>query len=472
MKKTIYTLLVTCSLLSSCNSFLDVKPVDRILETEVFKDQKSAQMALNGIYLRMAKPNLYGGKLTMQTLDILGQYYNIGAAHEHKLLFDYKYTDKTVQAEFESIWASAYANLLNINNFIENLQLADFSIDKNQKDIMLGEAIGLRAFHHLDMLRLFGPIMSQNPAVKAIPYVTSASSKTEELLPASSVIEHVLADITQAKQLLQSDPVRQVGVQDQSEVAIDNFFRMRNRRMNYYALIALQARAELYAGKKAEAYQSAHSILSKVDEFFKWTDPTTINSRPSSPDFIFSPEILFGVSNDQLYTQYDKMFNPALTAEKILVPSAAALEAIFEKNMNDYRSYAWVIPTIGNYSKVFVKFRDTQSKSASFRYLQPLMRKSELYLILLETATDEQEALGYLNTLRNNRGLSSVTTIANRQTAVDTEFRKEFYGEGQLFFYNKRLAKTSVPNPANNSSKSVPLGSYQVPLPLSETNNR
>lgn len=472
MKITIYSILFICTSFTACNKFLDVKPVDKILETSVFSDEKSTKMALNGLYIRLAKPQLYGAKMTMQTVDIMGQYYNITAAHNYKQLFDYKFNDQQVQSEFEIIWSSAYANILNINNFIQQLENSSFSMDPTKKDIMLGEAKGLRAFLHFDVLRLFGPIMSQNADKEAIPYVRTASSKTEKLLPANEIIVNILADIEEAQVLLNNDPIRSNAVNDASTSDKDPFFSMRNRRMNYFAVLALKARVELYAGNKDAAYQTAKSILPAIDGFFKWTEPTTIISNPNNPDHLFSPEILFGVPNDQMYSQYDQLFNPILTPENILTPALNALENIFEKNMNDYRAYAWAIPNIGNYGRVFVKYRDVQNKSIPFRYLQPLLRKSELYLILAETAIDDQEALGYINSLRNNRGLQNLQTISNRQQAIDVEFRKEFYGEGQLFFYNKRLAKTSVPNPANTSTKAIALSAYVVPLPLSETNNR
>lgn len=472
MKKILYTLIVVSLSLTACNKYLDVKPVDRILETSVFNDQKSIHTALNGIYLRMAKPNLYGGKMTMQTIDILAQYYNVGAAHRFTQLFNYRYSEQIVQSEFEAIWKSSYATMLNVNNFIDKLRETESIVSDLDKKLMMGEAIGLRAFLHFDMLRLFGPIFSQDPNRESIPYVDQATARTEQLLPAEEIIRKIIKDIHEATVLLEGDPVRNVGVQAMIDGGKDNFFRMRNRRFNYYALKLLQARVQLYAGKKEEAYNTAIDVLNEIDEFFPWTDPRTVIANPNSPDRIFSPEIIFGIENDELYKQHDLIFNPVLTSNEILVPSKAALDRVFENNASDYRFYSWVTPSVGNYDRVFVKFQDVQDRNMSSRYLQPLMRKSELYLILAETAQTDQEALTYLNTLRNHRGLASMIQLTDKRANIDSEFMKEFYGEGQLFFYNKRLAKTSVPNPANNSTKSIALSSYIIPLPLSETNNR
>ncbi len=45
--------------------------------------------------------------------------------------------------------------------------------------------------------------------------------------------------------------------------------------------------------------------------------------------------------------------------------------------------------------------------------------------------------------------------------------KKEFYGEGQYYYFLKRNGKTSVSGP--NGSKKP---NYVIPLPESETNNR
>lgn len=472
-KRNFIYIVAACSLgLASCKKFLDLQPVDKILEESVYKDEKMAQMALNGIYLKMAKPALYGSNMTLKTTDILGQYYNLASGHMYSRLYTYDYKDLNVQREFETIWDAAYQSILNINNFIRNLQNAPAIMTPARQQLMKGEAIGLRAYIHFDMLRLFGPVYTMDAQRESIPYVTQASAKTSSLLPARQVLDSVLKDIDAAALLLEADPVRQDGVKAMDDVAQDNFYRMRNRRFNYYALMTLKSRVLLYRGDRAEAYRVAKSVLEKVDGFFPWIDPSKVNSSPQAPDRIFSSEVLFGIQNDQLYNSHDSLFNPSLLSNLILLPSRANLDKNFENNSSDYRYLSWATPTIGNYEKVLIKFQDVQNKAAAFRFFQPLVRKSELYLILGESTTDPNEALILLNTLRKNRGLAAMDKITDLRNVLDAEYRKEFYGEGQIFFYNKRMAKTSVPNPANASTKSIALSAYSIPLPLSETNNR
>ena len=48
--------------------------------------------------------------------------------------------------------------------------------------MMKGEALGLRAFLHFDLLRLYGPVYSVTPTGKAIPYRTSFDQKATPVL--------------------------------------------------------------------------------------------------------------------------------------------------------------------------------------------------------------------------------------------------------------------------------------------------
>src|SRR5699024_2951496 len=120
----------------------------------------------------------------------------------------------------------------------------------------------------------------------------------------------------------------------------------------------------------------------------------------------------------------------------------------YESNENDYRYNPWwKIPTTGSKSyRTFFKYADVINTGMSFRYLQPLVRLTELYLIAAETHPDPAAALEYLNTVRFNRGLADLPASVSLQDEIRKEYAKEFYGEGQLFFYYKRKAMSPIPN--------------------------
>ena len=78
--------------LVSCNSWLDVKPEDRIMDDELFKDKDGYMIALNGIYSELNGTSLYGRNLTVGMIDVMAQYYNCGITyHNFSLYMDYSY---------------------------------------------------------------------------------------------------------------------------------------------------------------------------------------------------------------------------------------------------------------------------------------------------------------------------------------------------------------------------------------------
>jgi hypothetical protein len=149
------------------------------------------------------------------------------------------------------------------------------------------------------------------------------------------------------------------------------------------------------------------------------------------------------------------------------------LNTVFESNDNDYRSLpSWKIPiTGGKTQKTFFKYQDVNDKTRLFRLQIPMFKLSEMYLIAAETAATPAEGIAYLNTFRFNRGLLDLGPKAVLTTEITKEYRREFIGEGQLFFYYKRINSATIPN-GSASSGNISMGplQYIVPLPDSEIN--
>ena len=107
--------------------------------------------------------------------------------------------------------------------------------------------------------------------------------------------------------------------------------------------------------------------------------------------------------------------------------------------------------------------------------LIPALRLSEMYYIAAESIYDKnpEEAQSYLDIVKEARGLDALdySTVNSKDDFIKlivNDARREFIGEGQIFFMYKRLnqaiPKTSTTNvsPTNEN--------YVMPLPDSETN--
>ena len=107
--------------------------------------------------------------------------------------------------------------------------------------------------------------------------------------------------------------------------------------------------------------------------------------------------------------------------------------------------------------------------------MMPLIRMSELYLIAAECETDVQKALdNYFNPLRFSRNCVNQNAIDEDalKNLIRAEYVREFIGEGQLFFYYKRLNVKVLHSYSENADLDMDAAKYVVPLPLSETDFR
>ena len=263
-----------------------------------------------------------------------------------------------------------------------------------------------------------------------------------------------------------------------------NDMNYRQYRMNYFAVNALMARAYMWSGNKQKAGEYARNVIAKVSDKDKPLFPLVdAEYMEKNPDRVFSPEVLFSLYNtSRSDAVYKALFIPTLAVTRILTMAGdLATGRVNETydDKNDYRYRMWET-TVENNREVtyFIKFIDeTQATGVeAYRYMMPLIRMSELYLIAAECETNVQTALDkYFNPLRFSRNCVNQSASSGEELnrLIRAEYVREFIGEGQLFFYYKRQALQNIPDGGTVSSvKNISLDSYVFPLPDSETSQR
>ena len=259
----------------------------------------------------------------------------------------------------------------------------------------------------------------------------------------------------------------------------------RSMRLNYYAVRAYIARLALYIGDRETALSYAKSVIKETQEDNQWFPLITraAATTPMKQDRIYQSEILFGLYNLKRGTIFDNTFSNKMGNNVVLRPSSDNIEALYEDNtkLNDWRyTEQWMTlkDPDGNEQKYFVKYMpvddtDASGVSQGYTYIVPIMRISEMYLIVAECETDETEAFSYLNKLRAARGIAMVEPGPDRQKLVEAEFRREFIGEGQLFWFYKRLNLTEIPSCTNfNEMVAMQESYYLFSLPQGELDKR
>jgi hypothetical protein len=490
-----YALLLLLVLPCSCETWIDVRPSDRVSERMLFESRDGFLKALNGVYTGLTDRAIYG-RMTLGPLELMGQYFQ-GNGNFNGAFSQYRYTanDVTINA-FANYWTRAYFLVVNCNIIIDQCGEANPLLPGIWHGLVKGEALALRAFLHLDLLRLYGPVYPIDKDKESIPYVTNSNLEVTPLATAEKVIENVIADLTEALRLLKdSDPIFTNGVANSSSSDGDNSLRYRQYRMNYYAAKAVLARAYLYSGNRTAAYEHATGIIAEVQvpdgQIFPFITAAAATDV-TNPDRVFSPEVMFAAYDQHVESGiFNQLYLPLLATNDLLTFPFQNHSTLYTGRLSElysdnsdvrYRTW-WGVDTTTDANSRFNYFRKyenvpSNTTSNRFRTMIPLVRLSEMYLIAAECDPTLAGADTWINTLREKRACSSLlasSTETERMTNVTAEFRREFLGEGQMFYFYKRLAVEILPDAAQwqtGRTITMNLQQYVVPLPDNEINQR
>lgn len=483
--KILLPCLIFMGALASCSKWIDVKPTDRLGEGPLFETRQGFLKALNGVYVELAGTTLYGQNLTASVVDVMGQYYFLpNSTTSYHTFATFGFTAAGNKSTFDFIWRKAYEVIVNCNVIIEKATDNNGVLKAPFDGIIKGEALAARALLHLDLLRLYGPIWSEeNKSKLTIPYTTTSSMEVTPLLSAEVVMDKILEDLAQARDLLQTaDPIITEGVRNVDNKDGSNDLHFRQYRLNYYAVKALMVRAYMWKGDMPAALTLSKEIIDEVQKpvnpiFPFVTEGAATNA--TKPDRLFSSEVMFGAYNINRVQMYNSLFAVDLPQFARLNVNAmnddkSRINEWYD-DANDYRLRFWesVVNTSGTTVLTNQKYKDYAD--APGRYMISVMRLGEVYLTAAECATDLLEGTAFLNKVRNSRKAFSVTpaSLADLKTAVHKEFKRELLGEGQLFFLYKRMALTSLPNHSTVTGNKVMVATnYVVPLPDSEISLR
>jgi hypothetical protein len=472
-------------LLSSCEGWLDNPPYDKVEATKLYATETGAQKALNGLYLSLLSPDLYGENLTALTLDVLAQLYYIPVDHNLENLRKYESGD--VNSKLAAAWRKAYLLIAECNIFLEESAKNEASYSPANYKLYRGEALALRTFLHFDLFRLFGPLHAEDMSVLDKDYIPYYDHYTTIPTPYATGVEYMnnlFKDLNEAIALLQGDPILTDGVGWGRE----DFWGYRGFRMNLFAAQALKARMCLHTGDKDNAYLIATALLSDRDpdtgEDNRFssiiTQPGPVTSDTWEP-MLFS-EFLFGMHNLRRDELFRARFSTDLADNTILLGADTYLRALFNEAA-DMRAQTWASVDRGGTISVrgFTKYRLNAAGSSSlgdpYRYqVQPLIRAGELFLIAAEAAETAAERREWLEALRLRRGFernnTKDVTEAQLTELLRKETLREFYGEGQYYYYLKRNNVRSIASNSSTANFAMQDRYYKFEIPAAETNNR
>lgn len=471
MKKLLYILLTT-TFLSSCNNWLDVQPYDRVAEDVAFSSVKGFENTLNGIYIELNTSSLYGAYLSCEMLELMAQRFHVSESNNYYHdLVEHNYQVEANKNRLSSVWEKAYNLIANINKLLENCEKRRDVLSDDYYQLIKGEALGLRAYLHFDIFRLFGPLYEASDSVTKLPYYKVFSLNDRPRFGAKKFMDNVIEDLQEAAELLKNDPVCSEGSWNQNTYTFTSF---RKIRLNYYAVQLLLARAELYRGNKPDALIAARNVIDAQEMWFPWVNRQAISSGREDVDRIFFDEILFALQNSKVSRLYTSYFNGnTLSSDMLLAPLNSQILKIFEDNRDDYRYIAFFSNQISVGSAtyhLFEKYRTTADTLSS--NLMPMLRLSEAYYIAAECEPVAEDGMYWLNQVLVHRGINEMTNSNLLASTLENEYIREFWGEGQLFYYYKRLKYSKIVDSDDAlyvSTINMERSDYQPQIPESES---
>ncbi|SDJ13393.1 SusD family protein [Pedobacter sp. ok626] len=483
MKSIKYIIPVLFGLLavfSSCKKWLDVSPKTQVKEEVQFSTRQGFIDALFGIYQTAAKTTGYGRNMSFGFVDILAQQYSgMSVGSPFGTVARYNYTDTASEKRISEIFSNSYGAIAQANYILKNID--NGILDQSSKQIIQGEALGMRGFLHFDLVRLFAPIYNggANATVSSLAYLKAFTVVPQSRLPLKDYLDLIESDLKAAEGLLSANQDIDQIAGNQGSTSADLFLMFRQNHLNYWAVKATLARLYQYKGDKVNALKYALEVINSTKFKFVAQPSLIVDPLQVTSDLTFSSEHVFSFYVSGLKKLVDDSFKSSASSSfygdtRDFYTAKATLESTYQGGIVGYGTD---IRKVGvskslwneiNTSIVYTKKYYSDNDKSVTQRLIPAIRLSEMYYIAAEAAPTLEDGMKYLNVVRAARLIPELpipASQANLESEITLEYRKEFYAEGQLWYYYKRKNILNIPNGVANPMNAA---KYVLPLPNDE----
>ena len=429
MRPAAMLLLASLLFMVSCDSFLDVEPVDRIDAPSFFSTDQELLIGMTGAYA--AQRAIYGSGSVYNIIE--GRSDNAGLDHtdqEERVATDI-FTEVPGNLLLDITWASMY-NAINLANTVI-VRGPEASGDAALIERVVGEAKFIRAFTYLHMVNLWG----------GVPLRTTPTEDFENFaIPRSSpdeVYDLIVKDLTEAISVLPASYSGGAG----EEVG----------RVTRFAALTLLGKAELQRGNASAAMAALRQV---EGQYLLLSDYGAIHGagNDNTAESIF--EINFNTGNQT--GLFRGGFIPQSVASELGIVAGGSTRAILFPfatqdlvdafdDPNDLRiPYTYgTAPGVepGGYIS---KFIDLNAATDGANINLVLLRYADVLLSLAEALGEGGEAYALINQVRARAGLPGidVNTPGTFMEKLMKERRLEFAFEIHRWFDLLRLPQSET----------------------------
>ncbi|RPE12154.1 RagB/SusD family nutrient uptake outer membrane protein [Chitinophaga lutea] len=463
--KKIYLGLLLLTLFSCKKSFFETSPSGSLTGKELYATTKNIDALVNGTvrYLMETATSQdnpgYSAILLSQEAMGSDAVLRDGV---YGFLLTHAFGDPSDNTTRRALffWTFQYKVIDNANNIIANVDAAAGS--DTEKRHLKGQALALRAFAYLNLVRQYQFTYAKDKTAKGVPLYTTPTnpaSQPKPRAPLEEVYNQVLADLREADALLQG------------------FNRVVKNRPNQQVVRGLLARAFLTqenwdsAASRARQARQGYPIMAPEEYGRGFSDVSNVEwiwGHPQAADQNLGGASFFGYIDVTPATGYRSvmadphfrdLFEEGDVRKKLFRPVTDTLNPLL----------GWLM---------YTKFVNKPDQSGHI----VLMRASEMALVEAESKArlnDLPGAVAALNELRVKRSLPALAGGALGKDALVAEIlkerRRELWGEGFALPDMLRLQISVVRKPstevleiprADGSIRRVPLkGHHQFKFP-------
>lgn len=478
MMKKILLLSCVSLFFLGCGNFLDINPESEVVNDDMFSTAEGVEDALYGVYMSMVKEDMYGGDMSVLIPELLGQNF---ITDDGYLTYVSSLNLAAPSARYivKDMWIASYLIISYLNNIIDNLENKSVK-DFKYYNLYRGEALGLRAAIHFDLLRLFAfhiKSTDENAKTEAIPYVTKYTFKVTPFSSVEEVYAKIIADLEEAEKCLSEDETLMPDVRKGKETG---FTGARELHFNLYAAQAMLARVYWMKGDLSNAKRYADKVIRSGKFRFESIEnlATFMKRRVSLSETIWG-----------LYTTKISSYLYDRHVVKMTLTLPSGWNSIYDDSQGplpgvDKRRSAWftTLDNNGQAKNICTKIMDEKNDISAYTsgaYLgYSMIRIPEMYYIMAEALLEEGDSKGarvYLDSVVAVRGMIKFADReVGREITLDdimNERRKELFGEGQWWFCLKRLNRDVYVHALGTTLKGSD-NIYTLPLPSEELDPR
>lgn len=432
MKKINILFVILCIFaMTSCDSFLDMKPSNSGNADGAIQTAKDAEVFINGLMSKMSSSSYYGRNFIMYG-DTKGG--DLAIASQGRGLDDlYTFNHSASSGSYSGFWSQMYHCILQINSLLENMERLEKEGSSENFSEYKGQALTARALIYYDLVRLYGKPYNMDKSAYGVPNITKSLTAIDQ--PSRATVEENYTQILK-------------DLKDGVTAGISK--SKKNGYLNYYANLAIQARVYLSMDNYDAALTAAETIM--IDKKYQlytnanWLDSWT---KEYGSESIF--EIAMYVDESDLGTGSLGFYLMRAAKKRSAMGWFMASDYFLARLGEDKGDIRWGImdydetniERYGSCNKYSLGDKEGSTTAVNVK----VIRLSEIYLIAAEAALkatipNKQKAADYLNEIRKRSpNLAPATAATVTEDMILNEKSKEFFAEGLRFFDMIRLNK-------------------------------